>query len=183
MFANLDSTKQAKYIHSGSNYSFGWSHGKEKLEGTFDLAKGSFYANPQHDNPSSDVEIIKKYPEFVHPNIWPKEELPELELAFKELGTLIVSVGHLIAKQCDQYVSSRCSTYTPNLLEGIVANSICCKARLLHYFPQTVATVESHSTDETDTQNFSSWCGWHNDHSALTGEITFYNSIQGQGLG
>ncbi len=35
-------------------YSFGWSHGKEKLEGKPDTAKGSFYFNPIHDRPVSN---------------------------------------------------------------------------------------------------------------------------------
>lgn len=40
-----------KYVHAKSVYSFGWSHGKEKLEGKPDIAKGSFYFNPIHDRP------------------------------------------------------------------------------------------------------------------------------------
>ena len=46
-FAALPREARAKYEHASSFYAFGWSHGKEKLEGRPDYAKGSFYANPQ----------------------------------------------------------------------------------------------------------------------------------------
>ncbi|KAJ1530126.1 hypothetical protein HK405_001785, partial [Cladochytrium tenue] len=29
--------------HAASSYSFGWSHGKERVDGRLDFAKGSFY--------------------------------------------------------------------------------------------------------------------------------------------
>ena len=76
------------------------------------MSKGSFYANPQYDRPIEDEEIIAKFPSFVHPNIWPSDDLPSLEPAFKELGLIIVSVGELVARQCDAYVQSKCAGYT-----------------------------------------------------------------------
>jgi len=36
------------------------------------------------------------------PNIWPRQDLPELEGAFKELGRLVVSVGQLLVGHCDR---------------------------------------------------------------------------------
>src|SRR3546814_11897116 len=81
--------------------------GKEKLQGTPDYAKGSYYANPQYDTPVEDPEVIAKHSSFVHPNIWPTEDLPELQNAFKELGQLIVNAGLLVARQCDKFIHSR----------------------------------------------------------------------------
>jgi hypothetical protein len=52
-FATLPDDVKAKYEHAGSFYSFGWSHGKEKFAGTFDVSKGSYYFNPVHDRPVS----------------------------------------------------------------------------------------------------------------------------------
>ena len=98
-FASLDEATKLKYENKETFYSFGWSHGKEKLQGKPDVSKGSYYANPQYDEPTSDADLIKKYPAFLHPNIWPKEDLPQLESAFKCLGQLIVDVGTLVAEQ------------------------------------------------------------------------------------
>ena len=64
----------------------------------------------------------------------------------------------------------------------MLTQSLCCKARLLHYFPADeipaaapVAgkdiidhTTPSAADDDTD---YSSWCGWHNDHGSLTGLV------------
>lgn len=166
-FASLPNEVKDKYVHKDSYYAFGWSHGKECLQGVPDLSKGSYYANPQYDKPSDDEELIKKYPSFLHPNIWPTEDMPELESAFKELGNIIVETGKLIAKQCDKYVRSRCNTIN-NGLENVINTSLCCKARLLHYFPITESAAQVAQQNFSSTE-FSSWCGWHNDHGSLTG--------------
>jgi len=176
-FSLLPDSIKEKYVHAESYYSFGWSHGKEKLQGKPDVSKGSYYANPQYDKPVDDEEIIEKYSSFVHPNIWPGEDLPEFEMAFKDLGQIIVSTGKLVARQCDKYVLSKCSSYPPNRLESIIDTSICCKARLLHYFPMdssnsngnTADNAEGKGSSESKDREFSSWCGWHNDHGSLTG--------------
>jgi len=166
-FANLPDHIKEKYVHLESSYSFGWSHGKENLQGKPDISKGSYYANPQYDRPIDDENIIAEHSAFIHPNIWPKDDLPEMEFAFKELGQIIVAVGKLLAKQCDAYVHSQCKTYPRNSLERIIDNSRCCKARLLHYFPLMVDSDSLANID--DVEDFSSWCGWHNDHGSLTG--------------
>jgi hypothetical protein len=59
-FASLSEETKSKYVHAKSFYSFGWSHGKEKLEGKPDYSKGSYYANPQYNAPFSDAAIIDK---------------------------------------------------------------------------------------------------------------------------
>lgn len=91
--------------------------------------------------------------------------MPELESAFKTLGQLIVSVGTIIARHCDRYVKSKCVAYADNKLSSIIEKSLCCKGRLLHYFPRSEDISDTLSTDI----EFSSWCGWHNDHGSLTG--------------
>ena len=99
----------------GSGYQVGWSHGKEKVEGDkLDLAKGSFYANPLTDNllqsrPNTDPNLARDNPAFFAPNIWPTSSLPNFEISFKELGTLVCDVGRLLARLCDAYVKSKVS--------------------------------------------------------------------------
>lgn len=172
-FAKLPDDIKEKYVHADSFYSFGWSHGKESLEGKPDDSKGSFYANPQYDRPVDDEELIKKHAPFVHPNIWPTEDLPELEGAFKGLGQLIVDVGAMVAQQVDNYISSKCSTYEPSKLNRVITTSKCCKARLLHYFSRTEEECAAQKAKDDGSQDaFSSWCGWHNDHGSLTGLVS-----------
>ncbi|XP_059634990.1 uncharacterized protein LOC132277223 isoform X2 [Cornus florida] len=147
-----------------SRYNFGWSHGKEKLEsGKPDMLKGSFYANPILDIPTTDASLIQRYPSYCGPNIWPRSALPELELAFKALGKLILDVGSMVAYHCDRYVSKGMNISEDEGLEQILLRSRCHKGRLLYYFPakQSICTQD----DET----MSSWCGWHTDHGSLTG--------------
>jgi isopenicillin N synthase-like dioxygenase len=172
-FSELPDDVKEKYVHKESLYSFGWSHGKENLQGKPDLSKGSYYANPQYDRPIDDESVIKQYSSFVHPNIWPSDDLPEFEVAFKELGQIIVATGTLVARHCDKYTHSRHSEYPENTLERIISTSKCCKARLLHYFPLFEEAQKTEKTEEKTENNndklYSSWCGWHNDHGSLTG--------------
>ena len=170
-FAILDENTQKKYEDPKSHYSFGWSLGKEKLEGKPDLSKGSYYANPQYDAPVDDPALMAKYPAFLGNNIWPtQEDAPDFEGAFKALGQMIVDVGLLVAKQCDTYVRKECGEYEQGRLSRIIKNSICCKARLLHYFSKEAEEGGDFSAPAgIKESDFSSWCGWHNDHGSLTG--------------
>jgi isopenicillin N synthase-like dioxygenase len=165
-FALLPEDIKQKYAHPESKYSFGWSHGIENLEGKPDTSKGSYYNNPMYDKPVASQKLIEQYSPFIHPNIWPTEDLPQLEGAFKALGQLIVGVGVLIAAQCDRVVKAQCPAYKDNFIQNIIETSLCCKARLLHYFP-----IGSELPPD-DANNFSSWCGWHNDHGTLTGLVS-----------
>jgi hypothetical protein len=144
------------------------------LQGRPDYSKGSYYNNPLHDCITDDPAIISAYPAFASPNIWPTDEMPELEPAFKALGQLVAQVGVLVARQCDYHVHSKIPAYADDTLQRIVRDSKCCKARLLHYY----STVHKRGSKETttteaadDDSTFSSWCGWHNDHGALTGKF------------
>ena len=103
-FAALPDAVKERYVHAPSSYSFGWSHGKEILKpGQFDEFKGSYYNNPQYDVPQPDPELVRKYPENYHPNIWPSEDFPALRPAFMALGQRMVEAGLLVAVQCDRY--------------------------------------------------------------------------------
>ena len=57
----LSDTAITKLEVPDSFYSSGWSHGKERLQGKPDNAKGSFYANPLYDSITEDQDLIKKY--------------------------------------------------------------------------------------------------------------------------
>jgi hypothetical protein len=61
------------------SYGRGWSRGKEKFQGKYDTLKGSFYADPLEEVGNGRLGI----------NVWPDEELPELERNFKVLGKLM----------------------------------------------------------------------------------------------
>ncbi|XP_015572521.1 uncharacterized protein LOC8278593 isoform X2 [Ricinus communis] len=162
--ASLPEEKKKELEDPNSRYNFGWSHGKEKLEsGKPDLFKGSFYANPVLNVPTTDPQCIQRYPHYCGSNIWPDSILPELEIAFKGLGKLILDVGVMLAYHCDQYVSKGMKTNKNESLEQILLRSRCHKGRLLYYFPAQKREYIQ------DGHSVSSWCGWHTDHGSLTG--------------
>ena len=63
-FAALPDSAKVKYEVPSAYYAVGWSHGREKLQGRPDYAKGSFYANPLDNAPFSDPKHIEQYPAF-----------------------------------------------------------------------------------------------------------------------
>ncbi|TMW55121.1 hypothetical protein Poli38472_013883 [Pythium oligandrum] len=169
-FANLPEEIKNKYTLEEAYFSFGWSHGKENLQGQPDFSKGSYYNNPEcNDLTNGNQELIKRHPSFFHPNIWPAE-LPPLENAFMELGQLIVDTGKLVAYQCDRFVESKSPEYEQGKLRRIISTGRCAKARLLHYFALSEADITKQQNAKTLEESFS-WCGWHNDHGALTGLV------------
>jgi hypothetical protein len=106
-FAALPEGAKQRTETPHAHYQVGWSYGNEKLQGDRpDWAKGSYYANPLVDVPSTDAELISRFPAFLEPNIWPSEDLPGFEDAFKTLGRAVVDVGQLVAKQCDDFVDT-----------------------------------------------------------------------------
>ncbi|XP_058111616.1 uncharacterized protein LOC131254917 isoform X3 [Magnolia sinica] len=147
-----------------SRYGFGWSHGKETLEsGKLDMLKGSFFANPVLDTPTTEDFLIQRYPSYCRPNIWPSNALPKLEEAFKALGKLMLDVGLMLAYHCDRYVTKGDLSRNDESLKQILLRSRCHKGRLLYYFPPP----QSDCTQDLGTM--SSWCGWHTDFGSLTG--------------
>lgn len=161
-FADLPDEIKLRYEDIESLYNFGWSHGRESLEnGQPDRNKGSYYANPIIDEPAGiDMNLIRNYPAYCRPNIWPSEDLPDLEKVFKDLGTVMIRVGRLLARHCDQYARTKYPDVMS--LETIIKESPCPKGRLLHYFSPT-------HPEGSDAAERTSWCGWHTDHGSLTG--------------
>ncbi|RKP35591.1 hypothetical protein BJ085DRAFT_28259 [Dimargaris cristalligena] len=196
--AHLPAAEKDRLTDPGSRFLFGWSHGREMMNGKPDWRKGSFYANPVLDQPAAllsssssssaaaavvtDHALVEGYPEYYSGNSWPQEEhLPGFKEAFQELGQLIVQVGSLIAVHCDRYLAQKVPDYNPAFLQTLIKNSDTIKARLLHYFPESppadanTTTTNKDPTETTppaskdDSPDFDSWCGWHLDHSCLTG--------------
>lgn len=182
-FGSLPEEVKRKYELPEAFYSFGWSHGKEKLEGKPDTAKGSFYFNPIADKPIADPKLVEKYPTFAHPNIWPTEEdCPGMAHAAKACGKLIAQTGLLLSKHCDNYVESVLPSYgkegasKTSTLSHVISHSRCHKARLLYYFPFSkeadagaAGGAGASASAEGEGFDVSSWCGWHNDHGASLG--------------
>jgi len=159
---NLSEETLSKYEYEKTNYSVGWSRGKEKLAKDLpDYAKGSWYGNPLFNQPTMNERLINQHPAFYHPNVWPKE-LPTMENEFLTLGRKVVSVGTQLARHCDSYCSSCTKDYPKHELENITSLSLTHKARLLYYYPFD-------ALQKYDMSRADSWCGWHNDHGALTG--------------
>eukprot|EP00262_Sarcandra_glabra_P008339 TRINITY_DN21786_c0_g1_i1.p1 TRINITY_DN21786_c0_g1~~TRINITY_DN21786_c0_g1_i1.p1 ORF type:complete len:397 (-),score=53.37 TRINITY_DN21786_c0_g1_i1:449-1516(-) len=162
--ANFPEEVKKELEDPDSRYSFGWSHGKEMIEtGKLDVMKGSFYANPIVDTPTTDASLLRRYPSYCRPNIWPSKALPELEIAFKALGKLMLDVGLMLAYHCDRYVSKGIALSEDEGLMQILLRSRCHKGRLLYYFPRQLGDCSK------DDENMSSWCGWHTDYGSLTG--------------
>ncbi|CAN0374565.1 unnamed protein product, partial [Ectocarpus sp. 13 AM-2016] len=65
------------------------------------------------------------------------------------------------------YVAKVHPGYEKGKMSRIVSTSRCPKGRLLYYFPRSSPPEGTSGGD--DDRAFSDWCGWHNDHSALTG--------------
>lgn len=105
--ARLPAADLAAMENAESFYSVGWSHGREKFQGKPDVAKGSFYANPLFDRVTDDEALTRKYLPMLAPNIWPGRTLPQLQVAFKALGQLLVRTGVLVARACDSLVARR----------------------------------------------------------------------------
>lgn len=76
-----------EYVLEDAYYSFGWSHGKEKLQGKMDTAKGSYYNNPMYNQPVKDETLMKKYPSFLHPNIWPTSKIVSIVITIQSNRT------------------------------------------------------------------------------------------------
>jgi len=177
-FARLDESIREKYADAASRYSFGWSHGKEIMNGKPDLLKGSYYANPIVDKPDvSEAERVK-YPEYYSQNIWPGSEVRGVEgfeEAFKDLGRFIFKIGCELAAACQPFALSHLND-TSLSLPQLISTSQTTKARLLHYFPPSSAAPLPAEDEPVD-----SWCGFHLDHSLLTGLCSAIFLREGEG--
>ncbi|KIY67413.1 Clavaminate synthase-like protein [Cylindrobasidium torrendii FP15055 ss-10] len=146
--------------------SFGWSHGKEIMNGKPDTMKGSYYANPIIDTPAVDRELRSEWKEYYRANIWPKPDeqgVEGFEQAFKDLGHFIFNVGCALATACQPFALGKFTDANMSLSE-MISVSQTMKARLLHYFPPSRDAPLPREDEPVD-----SWCGFHLDHSMLTG--------------
>lgn len=101
-------------------------------------------------------EARRKAEPYAYPhNRWPKDSMPELETAFKELGAIMFNVVVLLCKQIDKLVAKRMPTYNHGQLTRAIASTRKIKGRLLYYYPTPDAADDS-------------WIGWHNDSGFLT---------------
>ncbi|KAJ3559598.1 hypothetical protein NM688_g239 [Phlebia brevispora] len=136
-FANLNECVRERFADEGSRYSFGWSHGKEIMNGRPDTLKGSYYANPIIDEPDVSPELRNAYPEYYGNNIWPSDDVADVkgfEDAFKDVGRFVFSVGCQLAAACQPFASSYLTDSSLSLAD-LIRSSQTVKARLLHYFP------------------------------------------------
>jgi isopenicillin N synthase-like dioxygenase len=174
--ANLGEEELNKLEKPQANYGLGWSCGKETLaDGRYDTLKGSFYANPIHNDELQKKarELYPDFPEFTGENVWPDEAiLPGFRKTFEQLCHLIVDVAALVAASCDRYGVAKLEDYQPGTLENIVRSSVSTKARLLHYFPSPPTTPQQLNTSDGQVSNSTpddNWCATHRDLGALTG--------------
>jgi isopenicillin N synthase-like dioxygenase len=161
--AHLPEDRKKLLEHEPSMWNAGWSHGKEKLGDIPDLSKGSFYANPLYDDAATEADRAK-YPFFYPKNIWPTEDIPELEKAFKDLGKVMYDAVVLLSKQIDKLVSKRIPAYKDTTLSSEMEKTKKLKGRLLYYYPTSKVGDED------------GWIGWHNDSgflTALSGDLFF----------
>lgn len=158
------------------HFVFSRSHGKEKLGGKPDTAKGSFYFNPLVDCPGSESDRTQ-YPASYPCNLWPSEAvLPGFRDAATDIGKLMFHVVTLLAKHIDHFVYGASTSYPPNMLRNILSDSEKVKGRLLYYYPL------KKGNEYADDVGEDSWIGWHNDSgflTALAGEI-YVNDTTGK---
>lgn len=69
----------------------------------------------------------------------------------------MIKTGVLLAQQIDAAAEMRVKNYKKSHLTNIINEGTQHIGRMLHYFPFTKT-----GTGDGD------WCGWHNDHGALT---------------
>lgn len=165
-YAHLPDDVKERYTDPGSSFSFGWSHGKEIMNGKPDTLKGSYYANPIVDTPDVSSALREQHREYYRENIWPdadEEGIEGFESAFKDLGRFVFQVGCELAAACEPFVSKHFGDTSFSLV-SLIARSQTTKARLLHYFPPSAGDVKGGDDEPID-----SWCGFHLDNSLLTG--------------
>jgi isopenicillin N synthase-like dioxygenase len=143
----------------------GWSHGKEALKsGQYDTLKGSYYVGVMSS------ESRRNKASFEVPNIWPPESvLPRFRKTFEDLCALIFDIALLVAKACDQYAGACVQGYESGILERMLKESTASRARLLHYFPPSFASLEPLSSSDAKVESDDTWCALHVDDGCLTG--------------
>jgi isopenicillin N synthase-like dioxygenase len=149
-------------------WTIGWSHGKEHFkDGTYDMAKGSFYMNPFATNS----------------NVYPTSLQPHLEEQLMTMTRFMSKIGMWIATLCDLYIQreaskEQLSSTTDEVIsiddawiisKSLASGQASAKARLLYYFPKTTPAHElSSHNNHNEMPVFDDWCGQHKDHGTIT---------------
>ncbi|KAF7968190.1 hypothetical protein HWV62_31660 [Athelia sp. TMB] len=141
---------------------------QEIMNGKPDTLKGSYYANINPGLQKFEITPSQRqsHPEYYGENIWPKTDEKRVEgfkQAFENLGGFIFKVGCELAAACQPFVSQHVQDSSLSLPD-LISCSQTTKARLLHYFPPSEGNVLPADDEPVD-----SWCGFHLDHSLLTG--------------
>lgn len=132
--------------------------------------------SPCTDTPGT-VDDRNKYPLSYPCNVWPKDKMPHLEAAAKELGLLLKDVTVKVARHLDALIDSKASTYKSGTLFNALEETEKVKCRLLYYYPKhddDTNGTSNGSNNNKNKMNNNSWIGWHNDSgflTALAGEI------------
>lgn len=164
---NLSSEELLSLEKPEVNYGIGWSRGKENYESVPDDKKGSFYAKLHQynevynkNNPykfgSETYKVDKSKLKNKDINIWPKS-IPSLENNFHAIGNQMRNIGIILSDLIDNFIKGEYSSYSVNMGD-VIRDSDTNTGRLLHYYPRGENTVKPGEM----------WCGWHNDHGALT---------------
>lgn len=124
---------------------------------------------------SSQLRATCKEPSLIEasfqiPNIWPPESvLPGFRKTFEDLCSVVFEIALLVARACDQYAAARSQGYECGMLERMLKESRASRARLLHYFPPSSASLEPSSSSDAEPESEDSWCALHVDDGCLTG--------------
>lgn len=141
---NLPKSSLDKLERPELNYGIGWSFGKEYFDDKPDFFKASYYS------------MLPQYGTDEHSdNVWP-DEIPALKSSVSKLGNIIREVGFDLLGVIDSYIKSKYPRYSLDYSK-IIKESTNNTCRVLYYFPRG------------NNQTHDDWCGWHNDHSSLTG--------------
>jgi hypothetical protein len=134
-FASLAPSIQETYTSESTNFSFGWSHGREIMNGKPDLSKGSFYAN--HND------------ELSGRNIWPHPSevgCAEFKTLFQEGCTILAMIGERVGRACDGALGEGMGEGKKSI-ERMIRESRGSKGRLLHYVSLFFLPRMSYATD------------------------------------
>jgi hypothetical protein len=132
----------------------------------------------------------KKNCDQVQANIWPTEDLPELEDAFKTMGKLVYEAAKPVVRQVDELCRQDRMTRLPSIEHSESRGSDGDRSCILNTdnvtpsnshdgilyrrtFPESKLVVARllHYYAISEDQAVEEWCGWHNDNSTITGLV------------
>lgn len=99
-------------------------------------------------------------------------------------SSFVFDVGCKMAIACQPFASAHLRDTAPSL-SSMISSSRTLKARLLHYFPPSQLPADSTVVaGDDENEPIDSWCGFHKDHSMLTGlcSAVFLSHGKGEGV-